>query len=201
MIKIAFIDDHLIVRSGFIKLLSMEKDIQVVGEYDTADEASAALETNKAHIYILDISIPGKNGLELLAEISKKVDCIMLSIHESPTMVEKAFELGARGFLSKSCSPEEMINAVHTVANGKKYLTSVLSKKLATSAMFDSFKQLTKRERQVGELLAKGLEIKDIANELELSPKTVHIHRANAMDKLNVRNNVELARCFDIEWI
>ena len=201
MINIALIDDHVIVRSGFVKLLSMESDINIVGEYDSALEAERGLEQNNAQIYVLDISMPDKNGLELLKEISNKVQCIMLSVYESPTMVEKALDLGAKGFLSKRCSPDEMITAVRSVAKGKKYVSAILTKKLATSDMFDCFKQLTNRERQVGEMLAKGMEIKDIASQLNLSPKTVHIHRANAMDKLNVRNNVGLAKCFDIEWI
>ena len=190
MIKLALIDDHVIVRSGFAQLLSMEKDIEVVGEYGSADEASDGLETNNAQICILDISMPDKNGLELLSEISNKIDCIMLSVHESVTMVEKAFGLGAKGFLSKRCSPNEMLLAVRTVAKGRQYLPPELAIKFANRSRIDCFKQLTKREHQVGELLAQGLDIKNIAIKLGLSPKTVHIHRANAMDKLNVENNV-----------
>jgi two-component system uhpT operon response regulator UhpA len=201
MIKIALIDDHVIVRSGFAQLLSMENDIEVVGEYGSADEASRGLKTNNPQICILDISMPDKNGLELLSEISNKIDCIMLSVHDSPTMVEKALDLGAKGFLSKRCSPNEMLLAVRTVARGNQYLTPELALKLGNSSRIDCFKQLTRREHQVGELLAQGLDIKNIATKLGLSPKTVHIHRANAMDKLNVKNNVTLAKYFDLKWI
>jgi len=201
MIKLALIDDHVIVRSGFAQLLSMEKDVQVVGEYDSAYEASKGLETSGAQICILDISMPDKNGLELLSEISDKIDCIMLSVHESPLMVEKALNFGAKGFLSKRCSPNEMLLAVRTVARGTQYLTPDLALKLANSSRTDCIKQLTKREHQIGEMLAQGMDIKNIATKLGLSSKTVHIHRANAMDKLNVKNNVKLAKYFDLEWI
>ncbi|WP_435235876.1 response regulator [Psychromonas sp. PT13] len=201
MIKLALIDDHVIVRSGFAQLLSLEKDIDIVGEYGSAAEASKGLAINNATICILDISMPDKNGLELLSEISHRVDCIMLSVHESSLMIEKALDLGAKGFLSKRCSPDEMLLAVRTVAQGHQYLAPDLALKIANSSKINCFKQLTKREHQVGEMLSRGLDIKTIATQLGLSSKTVHIHRANAMDKLNVDNNVKLAKYFDSELI
>jgi len=201
MIKLALIDDHVIVRSGFAQLLSMEKDITVIGEYGSAYEASKGLANNEVQICILDISMPEKNGLEFLPEIVNRVDCIMLSVHESSMMVKKALDLGAKGFLSKRCSPDEMLLAVRTVASGGKYLTPDLALKVANSSKIDCFKQLTKREHQIGKMLTQGLDVKSIATKLGLSSKTVHIHRANAMDKLNVDNNVKLAKYFDAELI
>lgn len=201
MIKLALVDDHVIVRSGFAQLLSMEKDIEIVGEYGSALEVTTGLAINNATICILDISMPNKNGLELLSEISHIVDCIMLSVHESPLMIEKALHLGAKGFLSKRCSPDEMLLAVRTVAKGNQYIAHDLVLKIAGSSKINCFKQLTKREHQVGEMLSQGLDIKNIATQLGLSSKTVHIHRANAMDKLNVDNNVKLAKYFDSEMI
>lgn len=201
MIKLALVDDHVIVRSGFAQLLSMEKDIEIVGEYGSAFEVTKGLAINNATICILDISMPNKNGLELLSEISQTVDCIMLSVHESPLMIEKALNLGAKGFLSKRCSPDEMLLAVRSVAKGNQYIAHDLVLKIAGSSKINCFKQLTKREHQVGEMLSQGLDIKNIATQLGLSSKTVHIHRANAMDKLNVDNNVKLAKYFDSEMI
>lgn len=201
MIKLALVDDHVIVRSGFAQLLSLEKDIEIVGEYGSAFEVTKGLAINNATICILDISMPNKNGLELLSEISQTVDCIMLSVHESPLMIEKALNLGAKGFLSKRCSPDEMLLAVRSVAKGNQYIAHDLVLKIAGSSKINCFKQLTKREHQVGEMLSQGLDIKNIATQLGLSSKTVHIHRANAMDKLNVDNNVKLAKYFDSEMI
>ena len=201
MIKVALVDDHMIVRSGFVQLLSMEQDIEIVGEYCSVSEASKGLSINVAKVCIIDISMPVKSGLELLVEISSKMNCIMLSVHESPIMVKKALDMGAKGFLSKRCSTEELLSAVRTVAAGKKYIMPDLALKVRNSTMLDCVQQLTKREYQIAEMLARGLEIKNIALELGLSPKTIHIHRANAMDKLNVKNNVKLAKFFNSEQI
>ncbi|WP_394143507.1 response regulator [Vibrio atypicus] len=201
MIKVSLIDDHEVVRSGFKQLLSLEEDIEVVGEYCSYSEAYDDLKIKKSEICILDISMPEKSGLDLLKKIAHDVDCIMLSVHDSVTMIEKSLDSGAKGFLSKRCSPDELVLAVRTVAKGGKYLPPNLSRKLVNNTKTDCFKMLTKRELQVGEMLTRGLEIKEIAINLKLSPKTVHIHRANAMDKLNVNNNVELAKIFELEWI
>jgi len=101
MIKVALVDDHIIVRSGFVQLLAMEQDIEVVGEYCSVAEASEGLPVNIPTVCIIDISMPVKNGLELLVEISSQMNCIMLSVHESPIMIKKALDMGAKGFLSK----------------------------------------------------------------------------------------------------
>jgi len=201
MIKVALVDDHIIVRSGFVQLFSMEEDIEVVGEYCSVAEASKGLSINIPTVCIIDISMPVKNGLELLIEISTKMNCIMLSVHESPIMVKKSLDMGAKGFLSKRCSPDELVSAVRAVAAGKQYVMVDLALKGRNSTMVDCVQQLTKREYQIAEMLAHGLEVKKIALELGLSPKTVHIHRANAMDKLNVKNNVKLAKYFNPEPI
>ena len=111
-------------------------------------------------------------------------------------MVEQALNAGARGFLSKRCSPDELIAAVHTVATGGCYLTPDIAIKLASGRQ----DPLTKRERQVAEKLAQGMAVKEIAAELGLSPKTVHVHRANLMEKLGVSNDVELARRMFDGW-
>ncbi|MEZ9363933.1 transcriptional regulator UhpA [Vibrio sp. 10N.286.49.E11] len=197
MINVAFVDDHVIVRSGFAQLLSLEADITVVGEFNSAAEARLGLPSCHPDVVILDISMQDESGLSLLEEIPSGIASIMLSVHDSPAMVEKSLELGAKGYLSKRCSPDELIQAVHTSANGGCYLTPDIAIKLATPMKNKaSLNQLTRRESEVCQLLATGLDVKSIAVELGVSHKTVHVHRANAMDKLNVKNNVELAKLF-----
>ncbi|MEZ8324042.1 transcriptional regulator UhpA [Vibrio cyclitrophicus] len=197
MINVALVDDHVIVRSGFAQLLSLEADITVVGEFNSAAEARLGLPSCHPDVVILDISMQDESGLSLLEEIPSGIASIMLSVHDSPAMVEKSLELGAKGYLSKRCSPDELIQAVHTSANGGCYLTPDIAIKLATPVKNKaSLNQLTRREREVCQLLATGLDVKSIAVELGVSHKTVHVHRANAMDKLNVKNNVELAKLF-----
>jgi two-component system uhpT operon response regulator UhpA len=202
MIKVALVDDHIIVRSGFAQLLSLETDIDVVGEFGSALEARKGLPGSDANVCILDISMPDESGLSLLADLPSGISCIMLSVHDSAAIVEKALESGARGYLTKRCSPDELIQAVRTVASGGCYLTPDLTMKLVTpNRSRQPIEQLTKRERQIGEMLALGLDVKTVAVRLGLSHKTVHVHRANAMDKLNVKNNVELAKCFESETV
>ncbi|CAM3724554.1 response regulator [Avibacterium endocarditidis] len=196
MINIVLVDDHLVVRSGFSQLLSLEPDMRIVGEFGSAKETRQNLPRLKPDVCIMDISMPDEGGLELLPDIPQGIHCIMLSVNDSEFMVKKALELGAKGYLSKRCSPDELIQAVRTVYAGGVYLMPELTLKLVNTPIKNTLAQLTKREQEVCELLSKGLTVKEIAAELSLSIKTVHVHRANAMSKLNVKNNVELANFF-----
>ncbi|QIM69401.1 MULTISPECIES: response regulator [Basfia] len=196
MIKVALIDDHVIVRSGFAQLLSLEEDIEVVGEFGSAKETRQNLPRIKADVCIIDISMPDESGLDLLKSIPSGIHCIMLSVNDSEMIVKKALELGAKGYLSKRCSPEELVQAVRTVYTGGVYLMPELTVKLVTNKNNNPIQQLTKRELEICELLIRGLGAKEIGEQLGLSFKTVHAHRANAMSKLDVKNNVELANLF-----
>ncbi len=193
MINVVLIDDHMIVRSGFAQLLALEEDIQVIGEFGSAKETRQNLPRLKPNVCIIDISMPDESGLELLKDIPSGIHCIMLSVNDSELTVKKALELGAKGYLSKRCSPDELIQAVRTVYAGGVYLMPELTVKLVSSRQSNPIEQLTKREREICELLILGLDAKEIGEKLNLSFKTVHVHRANAMSKLNVKNNVELA--------
>ena len=200
MINVALVDDHVIVRSGFAQLLSLETDMNVVGEFSSVAEARVGLPACKPNVVILDISMADESGLTLLSEIPSGIACVMLSVHDSPAMVEKSLKLGAKGALNKRCSLDDLIQAVRTSASGGCYLTPDIALKLATpSDKAATLTQLTRRENEVCQLLARGLDVKSIATELGLSHKTVHVHRANAMDKLGVKNNVELAKLFSQE--
>ena len=196
MIKIALIDDHQIVRSGFAQLLNLEPDLRVVAEFGSAADALAGLPGSGVQLCVCDISMPDQSGLDLLRQLPAGLAVVMLSVHDSPALIEQALQAGAKGFLSKRCSPEELIAAVRTAAQGGCYLTPDIAQKLANS----SRDPLTNREREIAQLLAQGLEVKSIAEQLGLSPKTVHVHRANLMDKLKVSNNVELAHRMLDSW-
>ena len=196
MITVALIDDHLIVRSGFAQLLNLEPDLKVVAEFGCAADALAGLPGSGVHLCVCDISMPDQSGLDLLRQLPAGLAVVMLSVHDSPALIEQALQAGAKGFLSKRCSPEELIAAVRTAAQGGCYLTPDIAHKLASSHR----DPLTNREREVAQLLAGGMEVKAIAERLGLSPKTVHVHRANLMDKLKVSNNVELAHRMLDSW-
>ena len=131
MITVALIDDHTIVRSGFAQLLGLEPDLQVVAEFGSGSEALVGLPGRGVQVCICDISMPDISGLELLSQLPKGMAIIMLSVHDSPALVEQALNAGARGLPSKRCSPDELIAAVHTVATGGCYLTPDIAVKLA----------------------------------------------------------------------
>lgn len=195
MINVALIDDHTIVRSGFSQLLSLEEDICVVAEFSSVKEARLKMPAYKIDVCIMDISMPDESGLTLLQDIPSAIHCVMLSVNDSAVIVKKSLELGAKGYLTKRCSPTELVQAVRTVYAGGVYLMPELSSTLF-SAKANLTEKLTKREFQICELLSLGLEVKEIAEQLSLSSKTIYVHRDNAMQKLNVKNNVELTKCF-----
>ncbi|OOF80445.1 response regulator [Rodentibacter caecimuris] len=195
-IKVALIDDHIIVRSGFTQLLSLEEDIEIVGEFGSAKETRQNLPHIKADVCIIDISMPDESGLELLKDIPSGIHCIMLSVNDSEIMVKKALELGAKGYLSKRCSPDELVQAVRTVYAGGVYLMPELTVKLVTNRNHNPLRQLTKRELEICELLTQGFDAKEVGEKLGLSFKTIHAHRANIMSKLDVKNNVELTNLY-----
>ncbi|MEQ1964917.1 response regulator transcription factor [Xenorhabdus khoisanae] len=195
-IKIALIDDHVVVRSGFAQLLTLEDDIIIVGQYSSASEAWSDLLIKTIDIVIMDISMPNESGLQLLSRLRPTCPnfrTIMLSIHDTAALVQSALDAGARGYLTKCCGPEELIQAVRTVHKGEIYLCSDALKALRQRPQeITALQILTPREKEVFNLLINGVSVKDIAEQLELSPKTVHVHRANILSKLQCDSTIEL---------
>ncbi len=197
MIKIALIDDHTIVRSGFAQLLNLEQDIAVAGEFDSASDAFRVLTQTPVDVAVIDISMPDENGLSLLERLRQHdpaFKAIILSIYDSASFVKKALDAGAQGYLSKRCGPSELASAIRTVAAGKRYLCADALVNLSNPDINNVLADLTKRELEVFDQLIHGKEVKEIAQALFLSHKTVHVHRANILSKLNLTNNVDLIR-------
>ncbi len=197
MIKIALIDDHTIVRSGFAQLLNLEQDIAVAGEFDSASDAFRVLTQTPVDVAVIDISMPDENGLSLLERLRQHdpaFKAIILSIYDSASFVKKALDAGAQGYLSKRCGPSELASAIRTVAAGKRYLCADALVNLSNPDINNVLVDLTKRELEVFDQLIQGKEVKEIAQALFLSHKTVHVHRANILSKLNLTNNVDLIR-------
>ncbi|MBL4283383.1 response regulator transcription factor [Vibrio fluvialis] len=197
MIKIALIDDHTIVRSGFAQLLNLEQDIAVAGEFDSASDAFRGLTQTPVDVAVIDISMPDENGLSLLERLRQHdpaFKAIILSIYDSASFVKKALDAGAQGYLSKRCGPSELASAIRTVASGKRYLCADALVNLSNPDINNVLADLTKRELEVFDQLIQGKEVKEIAQALFLSHKTVHVHRANILSKLNLTNNVDLIR-------
>ena len=186
MIKIALIDDHQIVRSGFAQLLNLEPDLRVVAEFGSAADALAGLPGSGARVCVCDISMPDQSGLELLKQLPSGLAVVMLSVHDSPALIEQALQTGAKGFLSKRCSPDELIAAVRTAAQGGCYLTPDIAQKLANS----SRDPLTNREREIAQLLAQGLEVKSIAEPFghaaTQAPQPMQVAESMAMSAISL---------------
>ncbi|MFA3760513.1 response regulator [Yersinia sp. 2544 StPb PI] len=196
MINVALIDDHIVVRSGFAQLLSLEKDIRIIGEYGSAAQAWAELPNIDVHVTVMDISMPDESGLSLLKRLRQTMPhfrAIILSIYDTTAFVQSAMDAGASGYLTKRCGPDELVQALRTVNGGGLYLCADALRALRYIPQHPpQLAILTPREKEVFQLLINGISVKSIAEQLSLSHKTVHVHRANILGKLNCETTVEL---------
>lgn len=196
MIKVVLVDDHVVVRSGFAQLLNLEEDVIVEGQFSSAAEAWPALSRNDIDVAVMDVAMPDENGLSLLKRLRQQrptFRAIILSIYDTPAFVQSALDAGASGYLTKRCGPEELVQAVRAVGMGGHYLCADAVKALrGGEPMPKALEALTPREREVFELLVKGESVKEIAYTLSLSHKTVHVHRANVLGKLQCNSTIDL---------
>ncbi|WNY88445.1 response regulator transcription factor [Leclercia adecarboxylata] len=196
MIKVVLVDDHVVVRSGFAQLLNLEDDLVVEGQYSSAAEAWPTLSREAIDVAVLDVAMPDENGLSLLKRLRQQrpgFRAIILSIYDTPAFVQSALDAGASGYLTKRCGPEELVQAVRSVGMGGHYLCADAVKALrGGEPVSQALTVLTPREKEVFELLVQGKSVKEIAFQLELSHKTVHVHRANVLGKLQCNSTIEL---------
>jgi two-component system, NarL family, response regulator NreC len=195
-------DDHSIVRRGLRSLLE-DGGISVVAEAADGLEALRLCEEHRPDTLILDVGMPKLNGIEVAARVQKlavRPGVIMLSMHSDESYIIRALAAGARAYLLKSATDEDLLPAVHAVATGKRYfspaVTAVLVedyvRHLHTRGLTDSFHLLTDREKEVLQLLAEGRSNKEVAALLDLGLSTVETHRANLMQKLGLHNTAEI---------
>jgi len=199
VIKILIADDHSIVREGLKRILTEESDIEILGEASNYQEVLSMLRTFTPDIILLDISMPGRDGLEILKEIKmlyKKIKVLILSMHPEDRFAVRAIRSGAAGYVSKESAVEELVEAIRRVHQGNKYISNTLAEKLANSVVEESEKpaheNLSDREFQVLTLIASGKTIRDIAEGLNLSPATIASFRGRILVKLQLKSNVEL---------
>lgn len=197
-IKILLADDHRIIHDSLTPLLDKQTDIEVVGVADNGRKAVKLTQELKPDLVIMDISMPDLNGMEATRQIiaqCPRVKIIALSMNTDKRYVKGMLKAGASGYLTKGCSFEELANAIHVVATGKKYISPEISSivideyLISPSARGSSdSSELTMREREVLQLLAEGKKVKEIADTLFVSMKTVHVHRKHIMEKLDINN-------------
>ncbi len=199
-INVLLVDDHSVVRAGFRRLLETSSEITVIGEADTGDQAWRLFQDLGPDVVVMDLSMPGMGGLEAIEKIRKiaaQARILVLSVHENEPFPSRALQKGAAGYWSKRCAPEELVIAVREIADGKCYLGKDIARRLAAErrdSERDLLTKLTSREFQVFTLLAKGRSVAEIADTIFISPKTVHVHRANVFRKLRISTTAELVR-------
>ncbi len=194
-------DDHAILRKGLIEILNESFPSLQYFEASNGLEALQICRKEKLDFILLDISMPGRNGLDTLKQIrsdGNNTPVLILSVQPEDQYAIRVLKAGASGFLNKDSAPEELLNAVNQVLSGKKYISSSIAEKLADSigTSFDKplYENLSDRELQVLQFIASGKTVSEIAKEISLTVNTISTYRARILDKLKLNNNAELTR-------
>lgn len=199
MIKVLIVDDHALVRMGICRLLQDQPDIKVVADAESGEKALSLVKIHKPDIVLLDMKMPGIDGWEVTRRLKKshpKVKVIAVTALSTDATPARVLHLGARGYITKECSADEMAAAIRKVALGEKYLSTEIAQRMAINSLEtpeDSpFDRLSDRETQIMLMITSGITVQAIAERLFLSTKTVNGHRYRIFEKLNIQNDVEL---------
>jgi DNA-binding NarL/FixJ family response regulator len=199
-INVLLVDDHTVARNGVRLMLSEAQDIEVTSEAESAEEAVRLVRTQAFDVALLDIALPGKNGLDLLKQLhmeKPKLAVLILSMYSEEVYAVRALKLGAAGYLTKNNPSAILIAAVRKVAAGGKYISPNLVDKLADMAGSEErmpHEMLSDRELEILKLITSGESLVQIGLMLHLSPKTISTYRTRIMEKMELTSNVELAR-------
>jgi two-component system invasion response regulator UvrY len=198
MIKVLIADDHAIVRQGLKQILAEATEISVTGEAANGVDAARLARTGDYDVVVLDVSMPDRNGLDVLKQIKKdapQLPVLMLSMHPEDQLGVRSIKEGAAGYLSKQSAPEQLIAAIQQVASGRKYISSLLAEQLANAigggdaALHDT---LSTREYQTLCMIASGKTLTAVGESLKISVKTVSVYRARLLEKMHMKNNAEI---------
>ncbi|MGA2381281.1 MAG: response regulator transcription factor [Spirochaetia bacterium] len=201
MIRILVVDDHSVVRQGIKQIVADSPDIEIVGEAVSGQEALDLVRARAFDVVILDIAMPGRGGLDVLRELKAEkpaLKVVVLSMYPEEQYAIRSLRDGASAYLTKGSPPEELILAIRTVASGKRYITPAVADRLATyiedSSQRPPHETLSDREMEVLVLIGSGKQVSDIAEELNLSTKTVSTYRSRILLKMNMETNAQLIR-------
>ena len=199
MIEVILCDDHALIRRGIRDTLSDATDIRVVGEASEYGELRTLMRSRRCDVLVLDINMPGRSGLDVLQVLKDEgapVRVLIVSMYPQDQYAIRALRAGAAGYVHKGGDPQELVQAVRTVAQGRKYVTPEIAQMLVESLTAppseSAHERLSDRELQTLVMIASGKRLSDIAEELLLSPKTVSVYRARVLEKLGLGNNAEL---------
>lgn len=205
-VRVLIVDDHDIVRHGYTQLLGTDPDFEICGEAANAPEAMRLIFETRPDLAIIDISLQNGHGLELCKEIrawteqgNGEIKMLVVTAHDEDIYAERALHAGASGFLNKGETTKRLLDAMHSVMNGKIYLTQSITDRILTrliSGHYDEaqspLENLSDRELEVFELIGKGMTTREVADSLNLSPKTIETYRENLKLKLNLGNANQL---------
>jgi DNA-binding NarL/FixJ family response regulator len=208
--RLVIVDDHPLFRKGLQEMIHSDGSFAVCGEAGNAAEAMDVIRKLHPDMAIVDLSLPGANGIELIKNIRaefQKLPILVLSMHEESLYALRALRAGAEGYVMKHEAMANVIQAIHEVFSGRPYLSPAMAAQVITKFAHhdaegetDAVERLSDRELEILELIGKGHEVRQIAKLLHLSPKTVETHRAHIKDKLDLKNSREVAR-FALQWL
>lgn len=200
MIRVLVADDHPVVREGLKRIIERDSAIVVAAEAGTSQEVLDRLAADRLDVVLLDINMPGRGGLEVLQQIKAhypSLPVLVVSMYPEEQYATRVLRAGAAGYLTKESAPSQLVKAIRKVIRGGKYVSPTLAEKLAIDLGANStnpHESLSNREYQVLCLLASAKTVSEIADELSLSVKTISTYRTRILEKMGLRNNVELAR-------
>jgi len=199
MINILIVDDHLIVREGIKRIIDDVPDMNIIAEASSGQEAIDLIQENLYDLILLDISMPGQNGLQTLKLIKKhdkNIPVLMLSMHSEEQYAMRTIKAGASGYMTKETASHQLVTAIRKINGGRKFISKEVAELLTTDLYHDEDKDphenLSDREFEILKLIASGKTTKTIANDLSISPKTVSTFRSRILKKLDLRNNADI---------
>jgi DNA-binding NarL/FixJ family response regulator len=204
MIRVLVADDHSIVREGLKRILASQEDIALAGEAVDGHEVIARVREGGFDVLVLDMSMPGKSGVELIKQVkgeSPRLPVLVLTMHEEGQYAVRAIRAGASGYLTKESAPSQLVDAIRRVASGRVFISAAVAEQLALEAMpagastrEEPHRSLSDREFEVFRMLVAGTSVSEIARRLHLSVKTVSTHKTNLLAKMKMGSVAELVR-------
>lgn len=199
MIRVVLVDDHELVRSGFRLILSAQSDMEVVGEASNAEAGLRLLRSAKPDVALVDVHMPGMSGIELTERVQRSglaTRILILTVVQDAQFPRRLLQTGALGYVTKGCAANELLQAVRAVAQGRRYLDAGIAREMALSTVdgdTSPLDALSSREMEVALMLARGLAVGEVANNLHLSAKTVSTYKQRLFEKLGVAHTIALA--------
>jgi DNA-binding NarL/FixJ family response regulator len=208
--RILIVDDHPMMRTGLAQLINNEPDLKVCAEADTSGQAVAAAMKLKLDIALLDISLPDKNGIELIKDLralKPELPLLVVSMHDETVYAERVLRAGARGYIMKQEGGQKFLQAIRQVLDGRIFVSDKMSARILevfsgrpTGESSSPVRRLSDREFEVFQFIGQGIGTRDIAGRLHLSVKTIEVHRANIKGKLHLKTATELVR-YAVRWV